>query len=118
MPLVQESCAPCRGETGKLGPNDIAALLPQVSSWKVVQEPAGGQLQPPRLQRRFAFKDFIGAMAFVNRMAEIAEAQGHHPDFTVHYNLVDVSLWTHDVGGLSRNDFILAAKIDGLGAGR
>jgi 4a-hydroxytetrahydrobiopterin dehydratase len=53
-------------------------------------------------------------MRFVNRMAEVAEAEAHHPDFTVHYREVDVSVWTHAVGGLSENDFILAAKIDGL----
>ena len=114
MPLGQESCAPCRGESGKLSAGDIGALLREVPAWKVVQEPNGGRLQPPRLERRFAFKDFVQAMAFVNRMAELAEGQGHHPDFTVHYNQVDVSLWTHDVGGLSRNDFILAAKIDAI----
>jgi len=63
-------------------------------------------------QRRFA--DFKAAMVFVNRMAEVAEAEQHHPDFTVHYNIVDITIWTHSVGGLSENDFILAAKISTL----
>jgi len=64
------------------------------------------------LNRRFDFKDFVAAMAFVNRMAEVAEAEGHHPDFAVHYNRVDVTVWTHSVNGLSVNDFILASKLD------
>jgi 4a-hydroxytetrahydrobiopterin dehydratase len=65
-----------------------------------------------RLHRRFSFHDFKAAMAFINRMADLAEVEGHHPDFSVHYRIVEVDLSTHDVGGLSRNDFILAAKID------
>ena len=56
-------------------------------------------------------------MRFVNRMAEVAEAEGHHPDFTVHYRQVDVAIWTHAIGGLSENDFILAAKISPLADG-
>ena len=58
--------------------------------------------------------DFKAAMAFVNRMAEVAEAEQHHPDFTVHYNQVDVEVWTHVAKGLTENDFILAAKINQL----
>ena len=67
-----------------------------------------------RLKREFKFKDFIGAMKFVNRVADLAESEGHHPDFHIHYNKVLIELWTHAVGGLSENDFILAAKIDKL----
>ena len=58
------------------------------------------------------------AARLVNAMAEVAEAEAHHPDFTVHYNRVDVSIWTHAIGGLSENDFIVAAKIDGLAEAR
>ncbi len=67
-----------------------------------------------RLVRRFEFKDFKKAMEFVNRVAEIAEEQGHHPDIAIHWNKVDLVLWTHKNGGLHENDFILAAKVDRL----
>jgi 4a-hydroxytetrahydrobiopterin dehydratase len=107
MPLAQESCVPCRGGEGALGPATITELAAQVPSWGVA-------VDRKALQRKFSFRDFKQAMGFVNRMAEVAEAQGHHPDFTVRYKDVEVSLSTHDVGGLSRNDFILAAKLDAL----
>jgi 4a-hydroxytetrahydrobiopterin dehydratase len=67
-----------------------------------------------RLQRRFEFRDFVEAMKFVNRVADIAEAEGHHPDIAIHWNKVDLTLWTHKIGGLHVNDFILAARIDRL----
>jgi 4a-hydroxytetrahydrobiopterin dehydratase len=64
--------------------------------------------------RSVTFANFVAAMQFLNRVAEVAEAEGHHPDFCVHYNRVDFTLSTHAVGGLSENDFILAAKINSL----
>jgi 4a-hydroxytetrahydrobiopterin dehydratase len=103
--LRTKRCVPCDGSTPKLGPEAITTLARQVPGWSVEGE---------RLRRRFVFKDFVEAMRFVNRMADVAEAEGHHPDFTVHYRQVDVLIWTHAVGGLSENDFVLAAKIDGL----
>lgn len=105
MELRAKRCLPCEGGVPKLGPEAIAALRPQIPSWDVRDE---------RLVRRFTFRDFRQAMGFVDRMAEVAEAEGHHPDFTVHYREVEVVIWTHAVGGLSENDFILAAKIDAL----
>jgi len=66
------------------------------------------------ITKTFKFKDFIGAINFVNKISEIAESEGHHPDIHIHYNKVLIELWTHAVGGLSENDFILAAKIDKL----
>jgi 4a-hydroxytetrahydrobiopterin dehydratase len=63
-----------------------------------------------RLFREFAFKDFVRAMKFVNAVADVAEEQGHHPDLHVHYNKVALEIWTHKIGGLHENDFILAAK--------
>ena len=64
-----------------------------------------------RITKRFKFNDFLAAMAFLDKMAVLAEDEAHHPDFCVHYSEVDVTLWTHAVGGLSENDFILAAKM-------
>ncbi len=79
--------------------------MPQVPLW--------GR-QGERIQRSFEFADFVTLMVFVGRMADLAEEEGHHPDFCVHYNRLDVTIWTHAIGGLSRNDFILAARIDVL----
>ena len=67
-----------------------------------------------RISRRFSFKDFREALAFVNRVGDLTESEGHHPDFAIHWNTVDLVLWTHKIGGLHENDFIMAAKIDRL----
>jgi 4a-hydroxytetrahydrobiopterin dehydratase len=107
--LRERRCTPCTGATPRLGAAEIATLEPQVPDWTVRDD---------RLRRKLTFRDFVAAIAFVNRMAEVAEAEQHHPDFTVHYREVEVSIWTHAVGGLSENDFILAAKIDGVIQGR
>jgi 4a-hydroxytetrahydrobiopterin dehydratase len=69
-----------------------------------------------RIHKHYRFRDFRQAMRFVTALAEVAEEEGHHPDFRVHYDTVDVELWTHAIGGLSDNDFIVAAKLDALPA--
>jgi len=74
----------------------------------------GWSVKDDRLRRRFEHEDFKQAMVFVNALANLAESENHHPDFCVHYNRVDVTLWTHAINGLSENDFILAAKVDSL----
>lgn len=104
--LKFKHCVPCGGGEPPLNREEIRRLGGQVPEWRYADA--------PRLTRTFRFRDFKEAMAFVNRMAEAAEAEGHHPDFTVHYNEVRVELWTHATGGLHENDFILAAKIDAL----
>ena len=105
MTLESKKCVPCEGGVAKLGGTEIERLLREISGWTA---------KDGKLSRTFRFKDFVEAMAFVNRMAALAESEGHHPDFTVHYNIVEVSLRTHAIGGLSENDFILAAKINTL----
>jgi 4a-hydroxytetrahydrobiopterin dehydratase len=95
----------CENGRPKLGSGQLRELLGQLSGWDA---------QGDKLRKTFTFKDFVTAMEFLNRVAEIAESEQHHPDFAVHYNKVDFTIWTHDVGGLSENDFILAAKIDQL----
>ena len=65
-----------------------------------------------RISKEYKFQDFIGAINFVQTVADIAEMEGHHPDIHIHYNKVLLELWTHAIGGLSENDFIVAAKID------
>ncbi len=122
--LTKKRCVPCEGGVPKLGPAELRELSRQTPGWETRRaldgfagrraEPGGPQQPSERLERSFTFADFRQAMAFVNRMAELAEAEGHHPDFAVHYAKVEVSLWTHAAGGLTENDFILAAKLSRL----
>jgi 4a-hydroxytetrahydrobiopterin dehydratase len=105
--LRSRRCVPCEGGEKPLSESEIRLLGRQIPAWEVTAE--------PRLRRTFEFKDFKEAMGFVNAMAELAENEGHHPDFFVHWNQVRVELWTHATGGLHGNDFIVAAKIDALG---
>lgn len=109
MQLTQRKCVPCEGGIPKLDLPQAEKLLGEIPSWKIQKE---------KLFREFKYKDFREAVDFVNRMAEVAETEGHHPDFTVHYNKVEVEIWTHAIGGLSENDFILAAKIDQISSPR
>src|SRR3989338_5800795 len=103
--LVQKHCVPCEGGVLPLSSVEIAAYQSQLDQpWDVMDD--------KKIRRTFSFKDFKDAMAFVNKIADLAEAEGHHPDLTLHYNKVKVELWTHAVGGLSENDFILARKIE------
>jgi 4a-hydroxytetrahydrobiopterin dehydratase len=103
--LLEKRCVPCEGGIPRLGPKDVALLLPEVPGWTVVDDHR-------KITKRFTFRDFKETMSFLNRLADLAESEGHHPDFAVRYNVVDVSLNTHVIGGLSENDFILAAKLD------
>jgi 4a-hydroxytetrahydrobiopterin dehydratase len=103
--LRSKRCLPCEGGVPRLEPAAVARLAPQVRDWTVAGD---------RLRRRFVFPSFAEAMRFVNGLAAIAESENHHPDFAVHYRQVDVEIWTHAVGGLTENDFVLAAKIDAL----
>ena len=89
----------------------ICELLKQISGWQIKKTAQDGQTFKT-LQKNFKFKDFRAAMSFLRQIEELAEAEGHHPDFCVHYNKVDFTLYTHAIFGLHENDFILAAKID------
>jgi 4a-hydroxytetrahydrobiopterin dehydratase len=115
MELNRESCVPCTKGGPPMARDEARALLAAVPAWSLSE--AADDAHVDTLHRRFSFPDFKAAMIFVNRMADVAELEGHHPDFSVHYRLVDVELSTHDVHGLSRNDFILAAKIDTIAEG-
>jgi 4a-hydroxytetrahydrobiopterin dehydratase len=106
--LAEKRCLPCEGGTPPLSPSRARELLAEIPEWKLAGE---------RLRRPFRFRDFRGAMRFANAVADLAEAEGHHPDLFVHdWNQVEISTWTHAIGGLSENDFVLAAKIDRLPA--
>lgn len=107
IPLAQAHCVPRKGSDHKLGEARLAELLPQVPGWELAE---AGQA----LVRTFRFKDYYATMAFVNALAWIAHQQDHHPDLGVHYDRAVVRYSTHDVGGLSENDFICAAKTSAL----
>jgi 4a-hydroxytetrahydrobiopterin dehydratase len=112
MQLTEKHCVPCEGGTPALEERATKLLLDEVRDWKLEGgQPAG---QPMKISKHYEFADFLGAMAFVDRMAALAEREGHHPDFCVHYSRVDVTLWTHAARGLTENDFILASKLDAI----
>lgn len=105
--LLQKKCIACEGGAFALSRTEAEVLLRQVSGWKLSDD-------AKRISREFPFPDFKSALDFVNRVGAIAEEEGHHPDIFLSWGKVRVELWTHAVGGLSENDFILAAKIDPL----
>ena len=105
MELTKKKCVPCEGGMPPLNEGEIAKFLEQVPTWKV---------EDNRVTKQFNFDDFEEAMKFVNKVALIAEREGHHPDIDIHYSQVIIELWTHAINGLSENDFIIAAKIDEL----
>ena len=106
--LLTKHCVPCEGGTKPLTRSQAEAYLAQVPGWSLVEG------EPMKIVRAMKFKDFAQAMAFVNQIGEIAEAEGHHPNFCVSWNRVQIELFTHAIGGLSENDFIMAAKINEL----
>ncbi|MDR6992120.1 4a-hydroxytetrahydrobiopterin dehydratase [Luteimonas sp. 3794] len=107
IPLSDAHCVPRRGDEHRLAEARVRELLPQVAAWTLAED---GQA----LTRTFRFDDYHRTMAFVNALAFIAHREDHHPDLGVHYDRVEVRYSTHDVGGLSENDFICAAKADRL----
>ncbi len=107
IPLAQAHCAPRKGSEHRLSKEKVRELARQLPDWSVVEDGAA-------LSRTFEFDDYYRTMAFVNALAFIAHGEDHHPDLGVHYNRCDVRFSTHDVGGLSENDFICAAKTQAL----
>ena len=107
--LAHGKCVACRRSEPTMTEAEIAELHPQVSNWQVVERNG-----IPLLERVFQFKDFMEAMAFTNKVAAVAEEQGHHPLIVTEWGRVTVQWWTHIIKGLHRNDFIMAAKTDGL----
>lgn len=107
--LTKSACVPCRGGMPTLTDEEIAALLPEVPEWRVAE--ADGV---KRLVRDFKLADFVEAMALAVKIGELAEEEGHHPDLHVGWGRLKVEIWTHRIRGLHRNDFILAAKVNGF----
>lgn len=107
--LAEEKCTACHADAPKLTAAEIAEFRHQIPSWNV-REVDG----VPRLERVFSFPDFARALAFTNKVGEIAEAEGHHPALLTEWGKVTVSWWTHKIQGLHRNDFVMAARTDSL----
>jgi 4a-hydroxytetrahydrobiopterin dehydratase len=98
-------CVPCETLTRPLKGAALRAARQRLGSeWKILRQ--------RQLERTYAFPDFRTALAFANRVGKLAEKEGHHPDITISWGQVRLTLWTHSIGGLSDNDFILAAKAD------
>ena len=106
--LADKTCVPCRGGVPPLKGNDLQAMHKNVSQWSVVNE--------HHLTREYKFPDFKQALEFVNKVGALAEEQGHHPDILLAWGKAGITLWTHKIDGLTESDFIMAAKIDRLGA--
>ena len=104
MGLAEKTCVPCRGGVPPLTTEEIRPLVDQVHSWNVVNN--------HHLEKEFKFSNFKTALDFVNKVARIAEEQGHHPDIYLAWGKVGIKIWTHKIDGLTESDFILAAKID------
>ncbi len=102
--LASKECVPCRGGTPPLSSDKVDDLLDELDEWTVEQE--------FHLTRTYKLPDFAKALAFVNRIGEIAEQQNHHPDIYLAWGKVRVEVWTHKIKGLTESDFIFAAKVD------
>jgi 4a-hydroxytetrahydrobiopterin dehydratase len=107
--LKNEGCTACRSDSPGVTEAQQKELKQEVPAWAVVERE---NIQ--RLERVFRFKDFAEALSFTNRVGGLAEAEGHHPAILTEWGQVTVTLWTHTIGGLHRNDYVMAAKIDSL----
>ena len=105
--LANEKCVPCRGGVPPLKGEELRALQAELGGgWRVVDE--------HHLEKELTFPDFATGLELTNRVGALAEEEGHHPDIYLSWGKVRITIWTHKVDGLTRSDFVLAAKIDGL----
>lgn len=107
MELSKKTCTPCLKGTPPLKGEKLNQLYQQLKDgWKIIEE--------HHLEKEYKFTNFKEALSFTNRVGEIAEKEGHHPDIYLSYGKVKIELWTHKINGLSESDFILAAKCDAI----
>ena len=108
MGLAEKPCVPCKGGVPPLKGKELEKLRKELKrDWKVVDQ--------HHLEREFKFKDFREALHFTNRVGELAETEGHHPDIYLAWGKVKLTIWTHKIDGLTESDFVMAAKVDQLG---
>lgn len=106
MSLAQKKCQPCEGGTSPMTEKEAQGMLSQLADgWTV-------KTQPQRLYKKFSFKNFKQALAFVNKVGDIAEEEGHHPNIHFTWGEAELEIWTHEIDGLTESDYILAAKCD------
>lgn len=105
--LLYKKCKPCEGGMPPLNKDEVSVYLSQINSDWSVEDNA-------KIKRKLKFKNFRDAIEFINKIAVLAEEEGHHPDFCVNYNKVFIELTTHAIKGLSQNDFIVAKKIENI----
>ncbi|WP_193073919.1 4a-hydroxytetrahydrobiopterin dehydratase [Pseudomonas sp. FME51] len=108
--LKEQHCEACRADAPRVTDQERESLQREIPDWQVID--VAGEHQ---LMREFRFRDFAAALVFTNQVAELAEAENHHPALLLEYGKVTVRWWTHKIGGLHRNDFIMAARTDLLG---
>lgn len=107
MSLLQQHCVPCEGGALPLAHDEALKLAAEADGWTLAEDHKS-------ISRQFEFKDFKESLAFINHVGELAESEGHHPDIHCWWNKVKLELTTHEIKGLSNNDFIIAAKINAL----
>ncbi len=107
--LTEEKCVACRAGAPRVSEAESRQLIGQIPEWRLVERDG-----IERLERVFRFRNFAEALAFTNRVGALAEDEGHHPAILTEWGRVTVTLWTHKIRGLHKNDFIMAAKIDSL----
>lgn len=107
--LARETCVACRPDSPGMTAREAEALLGEIPRWRVIERDGIA-----RLERVFSFPNFVEALAFTNHVGALAEEAGHHPAITTEWGRVTVEWWTHAIAGLHRNDFVMAAKTDGL----
>jgi len=110
--LIEEACQACRTGAPEVTGTELATLLKELPAWHV--EERNGEQQ---LERQFTFKNFVQALAFSNDVGELAESENHHPAILTEWGKVTVTWWTHKIGGLHKNDFVMAARTDQLYSG-
>ena len=104
--LTERSCIPCRKDTPPLSAAEKQSFHAELKGWEIIDD--------HHLEREFTFRDFATALAWVNRVGDLAEAEGHHPDIYLTWGRVRIIIWSHAINNLTLSDFVLAAKIDQL----
>ncbi|HKI60419.1 MAG TPA: 4a-hydroxytetrahydrobiopterin dehydratase [Mariprofundaceae bacterium] len=106
-PLQDKSCIPCQGGVPPLNADEAAAMMEQIKGWDLIESAT-------KIRRTFTFKNFMQAQNFAVKVGNLAESENHHPDITYGWGFCTVLLYTHKINGLHENDFIVAAKVNGL----
>ena len=109
LELSKQNCEACRADAPLISDDELRELMPAIPDWQVIV--VDGVMQ---LTREFKFPNFAQAMAFSNRVGDLAEAEGHHPAILTEWGKVTVTWWSHKIRGLHRNDLIMAARTDGV----